>query len=725
MNLLAEYVEKPSRLEMVKGVDYHNQYARWCLHHGEGMKRIEHLNNIRVNKNFVSPNKQWMEDEDVSTFLTDTSGQTTNRIKVEMNYIQILNNQFVGNVCRMGVNASAQSFSPMVKERREEKLEEMLLWTNVAEMATPEMQQMIQANMPIGNSERETAMMFNNYYVDKYVKGINSLLRYTGKINNINLLKREIAESLSLTGMCVIKPEPVSGEYRWRWVQTEDFIFDREARKFDLSDAAYMGEASDILMSELIEKAHGDMEIIGMIEANRINATKTAMQKPDRLKVYKMYWRDVYECEWGYVKNEFDDIVFEKINYTDEYIETAKYKTADVVNVSEIEEYQRRLVKKKSGKAIIKIYTDQWRYCEFVPAELITGSSKRIKGTRDVILSHGVMEYQEPNTYSPFNMETPYKVGMYMYLDGFVYSPIDIAINPQRITNRLMSVVENIMNNAQGSNVILSKEALDKSNTTEAQVKIKMKRSEPIVISGMPMGGIQNSVGTYDGGLSAGSRGYLDIANMFLTSIEKITGVNEAMKGQMESPDQLVGTMKLMIQKGTVVTERYYTALREAFRQCFQATAESGKRFYINEKPKLINVIGDAEYELIELTKDYTMEHFRVSVDLAIDEETERQYVDGMLFQLLSGQLIDRTRFANLIGRGNTDDMWEGVRDYAKEMAEAERRMAEQQTMEQQQMQQQEQQNLDRAFQSQESDRDTKITEALIKSSGGGQNIPM
>lgn len=713
---------KPNRLTDKKDKDYDVRYARWAVFHANNEKHNEHMRNIQTNINFFSSNKQWSDNEDFVGFLMDTSGNTTNRIKVEMNYIQILVNQYVGNADGMNITSRVQSFSPMVHTRKESELNKLLFKFNVAVNATDTVKQRMFDNLPLGGSESETVELFEATYVDKYVQAMNGLMRYGETVNKFNNLKKEVAESLALSGMAIIKPEAYNGDYRFRWVQSKNFFFDRSARKYNLSDAAYMGEWHDALPSEVLEQYPKLTREDAMAVEDYVSSMSNGHTiGKDRIRKYAVYWRDITYDDWGYIEDEFGDLVLERINYIDEYNDEPKYTEKDVVPISKLNKYQRDIVKKKkgdSGKAIVRNYSDQWRFCEFIPHEYISSTYNKNNNPKDIVLDSGIVKYQEPSIYSPYNMEAPYKVGFYIYTDGFVYSPIDIAINPQRVANRIMSVVENMMNNSRGSGTILAKESVDRSDMDYDDILIKMKHNEPIVLPGQAFGGVQNAVTRYDATIGEGAMNFLSMANVFLQTIEKITGVNEQMKGQQGKGDQLVGTMQLMIQRGSVIQERFYSSIREIFRQCYQALATSGKRLYIQQKPKLISIVGDDSYDIIELTRDMTLEDFRVSVRGYMSAEDERNTVDQMLMQFLSAGLIDRTGFAKIVGRGSIDDMWDVVRDFAKMSAEAEKQTA---VVQQQQMQQQgqmQQQNIDKAFQSEQADRETQIVKEAIKQEG-------
>jgi len=705
---------RPNRADREKNKEYHAEFGRWGVQVCQDSKYHEHMRAIETNRNYCMANKQWDNREDIDSFLNDTNGKTTNRVKVEMNYLQILVNHHVGNASRMSMRAKCQSFSPMVKTRKDLALQEMLMWGDVAKQSSPEYAAMIKANKPIGESEQETVKSHDNYYSDKYVSAMNGLMRYSETVNNFEQMKLEAAESLAITGMCIEKPEAMSSDYRFRWVQTDNFLFDREARKYDLSDCSCMGEYYPALATEIYEKIMLSNDDILQIEAQNIS-----FNSKDRLNVYIMYWRDIEMETWGYVKDSFNDIILVKIDYIYENEDKPKYTKADVVSTSELTPYQLNIIKKKKGggKGMTVLASEVWRYCEFVPAGAFTLKRERDKKSSDLVLSYGLMPYQERNIYSAYNMQPPYKVAMYFYVNGYVNSPMDIAINPQRMANRIMSAVENMINNSRSSGTIIAEEAVDKSTTNKsmADIDIKMKQGDTIALPMLAFGGGNNMVMKYDGGIGSGANNLINLSQMFLTSIESLTGVNQAMKGQIDSPDQLVGTMQLMIQRGSITQERFPMALREMFKSMYQAVATSGRRLYINERPKLNMIVGEEDAMALELSKDMLLEDFRASVEFKEDKETERQFVDQMVMQLLQFQLLDRKRAVNLTGRGTTEDMWTSAREYARELAEVEAKQAkaQQQAVQQQQQQGQEQQAV--ATDQEQQKIDNKLLDTMVK----------
>lgn len=716
MQIVISGTQKPNRASDKKDIKYDCEYGRWVATNSQCTKHIEHQNMIKVNKNFIMANKQWDKQEDITNFLKDTTGQSTNRIKVEMNYLQVLVNSYIGNAERMSMRSTCQSFSPLVHTRKEEKLNEMLMWTQVAGAATPEYSNMVKANMPIGNSEAETAKIFDNYYCDKYIEAMNNLMAYSEAVNNFELMKREAAEHMAYTGMYVQEPMIMSGDYKFNWVQTEEFFWDRSAKKYDLSDAGYMGKVQWVLPTEVYERVQLLDDDILAIEAQNV----TIQTNIDRLPIYKSCWRDIEKTKWGYIENEFGDIVLKKIDFKEPDEEKPRFTMSDVVSCNKLTPYQLDVLKKKKGdgKAVRIMKMETWRYCEFVPAEYIATTDKRKSQTGDLVLSHGVMPYQENDIFSPFDMKTPFKVALYFYVDGYVNSPICVAINPQRVANRIMSAMENIINNESGSGTVFAKEAIDKSGTTLDEVTLRMKRSEPIALQAAFLGGINNVVGRYNDSAGNGKQHLMDMSRSFLEAIENITGVNYAMKGQMDTPNQLVGTMQLMIQRGSIIQERFIASLKEVFKQMYQSVATSGKRFYINERPRLTAIVGDDNLLVIEMSKGMLMEEFRAKVTFEVDKQTERQFVDSTILSLLQYQLLDQKRATDLLGRATTDDMWRSAREYAKEVAEAQKQMAEVQAQQEQQQQAQMQGNFDKTMEMEQYKTDTKLESELAKVDG-------
>ena len=238
--------QKPDRLipEGQKDDKYHVDYARWAIFNAMDASYQEHMTRIQVNKRFFKPNKQWSFREDLEEFLMDESGQDRNRIKVEFNHIQPMVNQYVGNAKRMGITSRIRSFSPLVKSRKDEQLEELLMFSDIAAGANPDnpIGGALKEQLPIGDNEAETTQMHDNTYVDKYVSSMNNLLSYSEVINNFQGEKERIAEDMALSGMAIEMPYVHSGEYKFKRIPAERSLMDRSGIEYDGADMGFMGE---------------------------------------------------------------------------------------------------------------------------------------------------------------------------------------------------------------------------------------------------------------------------------------------------------------------------------------------------------------------------------------------------------------------------------------------------------------------------------------------------
>jgi len=699
LNIISITPNKPDRVNTIeKGKNelYHTDYARWVI--GNGINQIINNwhNRIALNRAFYA-NRQWEITEDLEQFLMDESGQDRNRVKVTFNYIQPMVEQGRGNAMRMNFMHNSQSISPLAVTRKEQKLNSLLFLNDLA-LIEPGVAEHLQENYGIGENHKDTERFFNNTYVDSYIIGINRLIEWVSEMNDLDSYKGELAGDVYLTGACIMKPYIHSEELRFERIIPENFGYDTGCKKQDLSDSGYFFLYERMLPTEIYERYKLSKEQCSDIEKYISTNLWTDMSGRSyltngRVDVYKAYWRDCVVKEYGYVKNEFEDIVLEAINCEDEYTGEIRYTNKDLIAYKDLTEYQRNVLNGSKGTKNNKrkVVGDLWRYCEFIPGEIMGARTRGFMNTDDpykydIPLSWGVMEYQENDLYSATNMVSPFKIGCWSYSNGEVLAPVDIAINPQRMINRLLSIMENQLNNQGGTGVVVAEDMLGDAESDE--VAIAIKRSEPIFLNTKGIG-VNQAVAKYDASLSANTTNYLNIAQVFKSAIEQTTGVNEAIKGQTQGQDQLVGVMQLMIQRGSVIQEPVYNAIERVFKGCYQHIATCGKRLYSNNEKLLMDITGELESEAIILSKDINNEEFRVFIKRTIDDMNERQFVDTSLDKYLQLGLIDKYNYALLVGRANRDEMYYSLRDMAKKQLEADRiNVQQQQQMMAQQMEQ-------------------------------------
>ena len=676
--LISSGQNRPSVLEKNKDAKYHIDFARYCVGQANNVFQNDFVTKVDLNKRFYKGD-QWIKAEDLDMFLKDENDQSRNRIKMKINVIKPIVEQFRGNAIRMSINFKVKSISPQAINRRETKLAEMLHFTKIANDPNNPWGDKIKKQKAVGDSEEETSAIFENLYVDKYVEKINYLSEYVSSRNEFQELQKDLAEEMCFSGIGILKTFEYSGHQQFELVKSENFFFDRSALKSDLSDAEFMGEVSYLSTSEIFEKypdlkEHQKTAIENyaiqfkktITENHSSNASLSRqLNHSGKVPVYSVYWRDSENYEYGYVKDEFGYEYLTKINYTYEGDESPRYTDKDLIQ-SKSERAKRLL----GGKLKKRICVDTLRVSDFIPQEIVsTGTDSSFQEKQqDLLLQYGIVPYQETENLDFESVKFPYKVNCWAYVDGEILSPIDDVIDPQRFINRLVSITENHVNNSRGSGTIIDGTMVD----DQAQVLSDMNQSKPIFIDAKGRG-IQNAVGSYDTSIKQGTMVMFNIIDAMKKYVQDTTGINEAIKGESTGSDQLVGVTQLMIQRGSLMQEPFYNAITNIFKQCYQSIATVGKRIYADNERNICIAVGDEGHEVLKITRDMKLEDFRSFVKRQNSDEQLVEAGTQKIMELFQLGLLDEKRFANLYGRANPDQVAAALRQSAKEKEEIQR----------------------------------------------------
>lgn len=674
---------RPNMIEDTKDEEYHLKFARYCVGQANNQRHVDYVTKIRQNKNFYAT-RQWSFDEDLEAFFKDENNQPRNRIKVINNIIRPMVENYRGNAIRMKINASVKSISPMAISRREKKLNEMLFYSRVANEEGNPFGEGLKKKLPIGNSDSETQEIFDNLYIDSYVQTMNSLLQYVAERNRLESEQQRIAEEMALSGIAIMKTFEYGGHQNFEFVESENFFWDRSGKKYNLTDAEFMGENPYLTTSEIFE-AYQDLrpdqrEAIENYSrqyhkvnmsygaGSHGNVQSSKYETGGRVPTFITYWRDTQKYEYGYVRDEFGYPYLTKINFTYEGEEQPRYTDKDLITVDTVRSHEVL-----GGNIKKKIYVDIMRYCKFIPKEVLASVSDNPQDNeknKDIVFEYGIAPYQETESLEVSNVQFPYKCYCWGYIDGEVLSPVDDAISPQRMINRVLSVAENQINNSRGSGTFYDKSMVD-AQGGESEMLRNMNQSRPVGINAKGRG-IQNAVSQYDG-TTKGTMALFNIMETLNMQVQRMTGINEALKGENSGSDQLVGVTQLMIQRGSLMQEPFYNAVVEVFLQCYQSIATVGKRIYADNERELTMAVGDSGYKIIKITKDMSLEDFRCSVKRENTEEVLTRAGDQMLLQYLQLGLIDKDSYAVLVGRSSPDEIAMYMRKKAKDEREVAR----------------------------------------------------
>jgi len=677
--------QKPNRFKFgEKNREYHLEYAKFAVSDASSSIHQEFIAKTKLNKNFYKGN-QWTFNEDLEAFLKDDSGNTRSRIKIVHNLIRPMIEQYRGNAIRLSISAAAKSVSKKAINRREKSLGLKLLKTKIAE-EFPALGRLLKESDPsIGDSEKETTTIHENLWVDSYVKTITSLITYVKRLNNLEDMQVRVAQNIGLSGLAVIEGFEHGGHLRYDIVESEEFFFDRSAKKYDLSDADYMGKCIGMLPTDIYEgypdittnereaiesfvsdkqKSMSDAVITGSAGSGNIGTTK--------IPVCHAYWRDEEKREAGYVFDEYGYPYLIYVGETENPKTGEPYTEADLIEPPDTPKNQKLF----KGKKKRSMYLDTLRYCIFIPQEAIGVTNKKEGSSSDVVLDFGVHPYQETEWLDISNVKYPFKCYTWGYVDGEIMSPVDDAINPQRFVNRVLSVAEAQINQSGGSNIVIDKDAVD-AQGGEDEIYRDIDQGKPITIRTKGRG-VPNSIGVYDATPRQGTYNLFNIIPIMEGVIQKNTGVNEGLKGESTGSDQLVGVTQLLIQRGSLMQEPFYNALAQVFLQTHQHTATVGKRLYLDNERELAIAVGDDGVEILQLSKDMRNEDFRVFITRENADEMLFSQGDQMLNVFLESGMIDENMYADLYSRSTPSDVAMALRESAGVRLELKRQQAKQ-----------------------------------------------
>jgi hypothetical protein len=291
----------------------------------------------------------------------------------------------------------------------------------------------------------------------------------------------------------------------------------------------------------------------------------------------------------------------------------------------------------------------------------------------DIVLEFGLLDYQETNLSDFSNCNFPLKFETWGHVDGEVFSPVDDAIDPQRFINRVLSVTEQLINNAGGSNVIIDEDSIDPASKDDIYYDIKEGNPVTVRTKGK---GVPNTVGYYDNTPKQGTYAMFNIIPTIKDMMQDTSGINEGLRGESTGSDQLVGVTELLIQRGSLMQEPFYEAMSNLFLQCYRHVSTVGKNFYIDSERELMDIVGDEGAKILTLSEDMRNEDFNVFVERENDDSVLKSQANQMLSVFMEQGLIDQNTFSNLFNRATPNDVTRALRSQAKLRLEAERQKA-------------------------------------------------
>lgn len=689
--------DKPNRITTPESeketAEYHVRQAKFYIASNSQTLRSSFIRKTSINKSFYKGgDNQWIFEEDTEEFLKDDTNQARNRIKAVNNVVKPLVLQYKGNANRLDLNATAEVISENAKNRMMQALKEKLFMYQESIGASPAFKDVLKNDFGVGDTKEETEEIFMNTYVDKFAENGNRLINFVERINRLDQYKIKLAEELALSGLGVMYGCEKRGHLKFEPIESEDFIFDNSARRYDLSDGDFQGMVKTMTPTSIFESwnvKEKDAEAIENYVNNIGNVTNQVTRNDNvyssyardgisglQIQVFKIYFKDVQKEEWAYVFNEYGYKHLVKINFVHPGEEKPRYTEADAVEPPDT--HKNKMLFK--GKKVVNTFNEVLRFCYFIPSEIIASvetDTEKKKAISDIVLDYGVYPFQRTTLEDPSEVKFPFNCFTWGYVDGEIMSPVDDAISPQRFINRILSVTEANINNSGGSNTVIDEDALNPDDVQDGTVERNIKQGKPIMIRSKGRG-VPNMIGHYDNTPKDGVYKMFDIIPVMKDVIQSTTGVNEPLQGgaQQGGGTQLVGTTELLIQRGSLMQEPFYKAIEEIFIQMYEQMVTDGKMLYVMNERVLSNIIGDKGVEVFQMSKDMLNEDLRVFIKRENSDEMLKSQANQMLQVFFEQGMIDQKVFANHYNRSTPAEVTAALRKHTANKLEAEKMAA-------------------------------------------------
>jgi len=691
--------------ENQKDEAYHAQWARFYMSQQYAPYRNWYTSWYATNLRYaVDSEDAWGEEDDIRMFLGDEENPT-GRTVLKWPLIRPTLTRLTGAVDNVSINAKASSATPQFAKTRKETALGIALLKSQAAQAGPMMAGAYKSS-GISPSEEATEAAHDSFYNDSLIRGITSMVNILALKSKLESKKRKTAENMALSGLAAAHCSIHGADLMWELCDPSEIGWDTSALRPDFSDGEYAFVCPQMSVSAIAERWQPKAAVIKALDdfaTKAISATQNVGWRggwPQRRpRVPTVYWKDLKYVERGYVIKD-GDLHYCTIGEPDPDTGEIPYTRNDLVDPPK-NRWTMMWTESERKDRFQRKAIELVRYCSFIPWEYfpasfvgtstyntrdsISNDAKELGIKGDIVFDYGVYPLQEADPDNTYSVEFPIKFSAWSYLSGFVISPIAAAISPQRVMNQVTSDLMWRMSKGGNKGLAFDSDAAIGGSMTEQEVITAIKNGDPVSLKGSINGGVQNSIKEYNASVGA------EFYNMF-TVLEKLSGIAQASTGVYDqnfgapgSGDQLVGVKQLQLQQAGVMQQPFYAAIADLYEQIHQFNAQAGKEYYARMPWILSQMVGDTEAAAIEMSKDMTLEQFRIEVKLTPDSEVTRHYVDTELIPLyLQMQLLDPQSASELLGRSLPEDVYAKSREFTKRAAMAARKMQEDQAKQQQ-----------------------------------------
>lgn len=617
----------PIRSEMSSEEEYDVRMARYCLSTGLTSKREKFIDSGLTNIEFFKGN-QWIKEEDIELFLKDTHDNPKNRIKVVQNKFIPIVAQYIGNAKNLSIDYKLIDVSGEAQTRKEIAMNKLIFMIGLSDQLDPAFKMYLQNNFPIKDNLEETLAAWDEHYTDKFADAVSLLDKIVSEDNNLDDKREVTAFNLSTTGLCGFMCEEYNGDYTIEPIDPFEVVYDPNCKLKDFSDAIFVGLArykSYSYMAEKYNLSSEQLQALKEAELSRKPEERTGMC-PEVI----MYWKDTEMYRYGWVYDQFGDPMLVEITLDGLYTEK------DIVPESELSEDQLSIFN-GSNNGILK--PEVVRYCRFIPNEFVSSRlyTDTQKPYNDIVLEHGILKYQDIEIVRKYNSKFPIKLSAWYLIDGEIFTPLSSLVNPQRMINRMSSVIENIINTTLPKNVVYDSMIVE----DEAEFLKNFYEGKPNKIDSRGLG-VHNMVSAVGGGIDS-TVGFLnEMMEVQSRLMDRMIGVNESLRGETQGANKLVGVTAMEIQRASLAQEGFYGSIVSVYKEIHESIANVGRRIYVKFGNRLKSMVGEKAARVLLIAGDNNTDYYRCFIKRVTNPEQIKMSVQQQLLQMVSAQIISK-----------------------------------------------------------------------------------
>ena len=667
---------RPSRMESLKEEKYHCDYADWIIDAMHCDKYNSFISNGFMNWCFYKGREhQWIFEEDMAGFFLDETGNPRHRIKMSWNLIKPIVNFYTGNIVRSEFRFKAESMNDLVKNKLDDVIERLFSYHDIIDKF-PEFEKGIRERVPLGKNKFETEELVRNSPVDEVSEAMNNMINILSDRVDMDKIKIRATKNMAIWGVAAYSGEVNNLQYRGKYIHPSQLILDFGAKEPDFSDASFIGywdmeDASSI--AEKYQLTSTELEKLENYSKNNFDSPTMRINNymnvfsPGNIPIMRLYWKDYSFKEIGWVKDDMGYIGLEVINE-----EGGKFKTSDLVSKKDLTEEQLSVT---GGKTSKNTPIEEIRYIILSPKEIIGAS----ENGNHFVYEYGILDFQEEDKLMPESVKFPIKIQTYDYELGDILTPLDDVIDPQRLLNRLISISESHFNLAHGSGTIIAADAIDDEDG-DIGISSKMSRGETITIDATKYGSVHNAISEYRTNVGDVPNQISPFIALIKNSIDSTTSVNDSMKGTQSPSNALVGVVRDQINQGTMVQEPFFYSISKFMQQVTENIAQVGRKVY-SKYPKMLSLMaGDRAKDILVHIESMSLESWRISVERGDSKATEIDKANNLIFMLLQYQLIDQHLASKLLGKSDTNLVFDQMEKYQGQLAIAKEEKAKQES---------------------------------------------